>query len=163
VPRSRRFTPSASVRRRRVWARSSSPLTVTTTASVVDILSLFEAAAGGRLSLGSTIGAVNLNLIATRTSGTAVNANFHWGLVVAPRTADPADLDPLDISAAAGAHQDWMFWTAQAVSNSVSSEQYRVKSMRKMEEVGQTLFFCATSSADPITVQVVSSTLLILP
>jgi len=151
------------VRRRRVWARSSSPVLVTTTASAVDLLALFEAAAGGRLSLGSTVGAVNLNLIATRTSGTAVNANFHWGVLVAPRTTDPADIDPLDISAAAGAHQDWMFWTAQAVANTVSSEQYRIKSMRKMEEVGQTLFFAATSSADPITLQLVASTLLILP
>jgi len=124
VPRSRRFTPSASVRRRRVWARSSSPVTVSTTASALDLLALFEFASGGRLSLGSTIGAVNLNLIVTRTAGTALNAHFAWGLVVAPRTADPADLDPIDFGAAAGAHMDWMFWTAQAVSNSVSSEQY---------------------------------------
>jgi len=161
--RTRRFAGTASARRRRVWARHQATASVTTTASVVDLLALFEAAAGGRLSLGSTIGAVNLNLITVRTSGANVLPAFQWGLIVAGRTIDPADLDPLDISAAAGAHQDWMFWTSQAVASTVSSEQYRVKSMRKMEEVGQTLFLAMTSHNDPISVAVTASTLLILP
>ena len=161
--RTRRFVSASGARRRRVWARSNSPLSVSTTASAVDLLNLFESAAGGRVSVGSTIGACNLNLLATRTSGTAVNPAFTFGLVVAARTVDPDDINPLDITAAGGAHQDWMFWAAQGVANTLSSEQYRVKSMRKMEEVGLTFWLAATSHNDPITVQVSASTLILLP
>jgi len=163
----RRFTGTASARRRRAWARTDSVVTGLTIASPtpVDLLAVFRAIAGGS-QLGSTVGAVNLHIRTRRTAGAGLLPYFNWGLIVAPQTMDPADLDPRDFTGAAGAHADWMWWDAQTVApgNTITSERYRVKSMRKLEEVGQTLFFSAsTVTLDTYDLGITASTLLLLP
>jgi len=166
--RGRRFAGSASARRRRVWARHSSQFAVvdpTPLASVVDLLDLFAAAALGRASVGTTIGAVKLQLGVVRNTGTAPNPGVLWGLQVGPRTMDPADLDPGDFTGAAGAHADWMMWTFCGPTGLTGHQAYDIKSQRKMDEVGQTLWFAVAgnSGTDTFNVKVTASTLLLLP
>jgi len=166
--RSRRFAGSASARRRRVWARTSFQLATVDPApatDVTDMLDHFVTASLGRVEVGCTVGAVKLDLAVSRVSGTAPNPGVIWGLIVGPRTLDPDDLNPADFTTAAGAHSDWMMWGFAPVVAFEGVRHYDVKSQRKLDEVGDTLWFAVTGNAgaDVYNVKVTASTLLLLP
>jgi len=166
--RSRRFVAAGSARRRRVWARTSFQLTGVDPApltDVTDMLDHFVTASLGRVQVGSTIGAVKLQLGVVRATGTAPNPGVIWGLKVASRTVDPDDLNPADFTSAAGAHSDWMMWAFCGPTGLTGHLAYDIKSQRKLQEVGDTLWFAVTGNAgtDTYDVKVTASTLLLLP
>jgi len=163
--RTRRFVGSAPARRRRVWARQNSTVIgITVAPAAIDLLASFRAATGGPTAVGSTVGAVILQLQLERTAGTLTNPGIMFGLIVSGFTAEAVDIDPNDFTAAAGAHQDWMWWGRHPAEPFDKVMTYRVKAQRKMEEVGQTLWLAMVAdSTDTYTARVTTSTLLLLP
>jgi hypothetical protein len=104
---------------------------------------------GIRYSLNLSFSAVNLNGA----------AGVDWGFIVAPDTSDSDDLDP-----SLNTHLDWMEWGSSRHLSVVTAgggfsmvgngdEGFRrVRSMRKIQEIGNQLFFMLTPTAAAGTV-----------
>jgi len=164
--RARRFVGAAPARRRRVWVRQNSTIIGITTGApaITDLLASYRAATGGPTAVGCTVGAVVLNLQLIRTAGAISLPGLMFGVIVGSFTDEAVDLDPNDFTAAAGAHQDWMWWGRMPLEPFSDAKSYRIKSQRKMQEVGQTLYIAfGADTADTYTVRVTSSVLLLLP
>jgi len=166
--RTRRFSGSPGARRRRVWARSSVLLSGITAAApaITQVLDIYEAAAKlARVEGGTTVGAVKLFVDLGRTAGATLNSGVFCGLQVAGRGSDADDINPADLGLVAEGHQDWMFWAWQGLFQQPATVFYDVKSQRKIQEVGETLWFAVGTpiAADTFSVRVTASTLLLLP
>jgi len=130
---------------------------------MVDMLNLYEAAALSRVTAGTTVGGIRLSLAVVRSAGADVLPGLIWGIKVAPRTIEAVDIDPAE--PALGMHQDWMMW-AFTSETPFKDENWSIKSMRKLEEVGETLFFVARppdGQTDTYSFRLTASTLLLLP
>jgi len=170
----RRFQ-SGGPRRRRVWSRAPIAASVTalqTDPFVQDVMTNFRLAGGD--TLGCTVGAVHLELAGVQT--TAPGAGQFPGSVVGLRVGnqneDPIDIDPGDFNVSSrGAWQDWLWWDFFSLtSGSITAEQVyrrRIRSMRKFEELGQTLWLAIRPNAIAApfagNIQGEISVLLILP
>jgi len=128
------------------------------------MLNVYEAAALARVSGGTTVGGIRLALSIERSAGADVLPGLIWGIKVAPRTVEAVDIDPAE--PALGMHQDWMMWTFQGAPALDPTKFWTVKSMRKLEEVGDTLFFVTRppdGQLDTYQFRLTASTLLLLP
>jgi len=156
-------------RRRRVWARHIGASDILTLAGIVpgaiDLLATFRATAG-TMTIGLTVARIRVDLQITKTAGAGAGLG-DWGIQVANQAAEAVDIDP-----SAGVHQDWMAWGALPFGVTVGSsinycnvDGTDVKSMRRIDEVDQTLWFCGNTNlaANTLTVNVRTSVLLLLP
>lgn len=172
MPRRRFFRRSRSARRKLVWNHSLDTETGTTTFGSFDVLSDFRTLMGISSNLpGATIARIrgaaqyiyDPNVAATSLSGT------YMGFVVGDIGITPAF--PL-----AQPNADWMYreWFPDsqpgqvidpAAGPAMSSVLIDVKAMRKMQEVGQTLFFTWVRTSTPNVTQLTlaCSVLMMLP
>jgi len=152
-----------------VWGRIGSTLTIAGTTPVQeDLLGILKVQLGAGV-LGSTVSRVRLTMGAARTAGSTVTANFFVGVKVGDSLVEAVDQDP---STATGL--DWMFWRkcfmaednagGALASLHANAWEFDIKAMRKMQEVGQTLWLVlGNADADSFTVQYGASVLLLLP
>ncbi len=145
--RPRQNRVSSLPRRKLVWARRLvSPAAGTPFA--VDLLSGFRDANGGAQPVGSTITRVRGTVQFTHSGPAAADTGIAWGLVVdrvgltAGEVPDPY-IDP---------YADWMGWGFIPTSidgggaTVTASKEIDVKSQRKMEELGETLWMTFTDN-----------------
>lgn len=166
-------------RRKLVWARqtaSGAPTTIATgQAAVFDLLATFRAANGGAVPLGSTVTRVRIDMATEYVNINGLVGCLTTGLIVdqALSAANPSTEVPEPDSEP---HADWMYWrsffrlpagdgdlvgTASAVNVTYEID---VRSQRKMEELGESLFWVVkNSTAASHLVQVSASVLLKLP
>ena len=168
--------PAPTQRRRRVWARDQDASTEAAgSVHAFQPLLTFQTALGSDL-LGCTVGRIRLTLGVRTLAGTAnTGGGSFYGLLVGPDTLDvAADFGPRSFP-----HLDWMWWTfipsPSGHQVGVAGEEpafdtyfFDVKSMRKMEELGETLWFAKETTAVLGTAQTIEhslgiSTLLLLP
>jgi len=162
-------------RRKRIWARDTdNSIEGSQSLHSFQPLLTFQTALGSDL-LGVTIARIRLTLGVRTLAGTAnTRGGVAFGLLVAPDTLDPlTDAGPLTFP-----HLDWMWWTylpsPAGHQIGVAGEEpafdtfiFDVKSMRKMDELGDTLFFVKETSvlgtAQTVSHELGISTLLLLP
>jgi len=178
MPTRRRFTAARSsrpIRRRRSWSREVHSQSFTGAAAPLlqDLLTDFRSIQGINAGPpGMTIGGVrgSIDLLGTTASGAgALDKVYRWGLIVATQDIEAVDLDWS--SSGFAKHLEWLdlgqlLWNQGAASpNMLVRIQVSTRAMRKLEEVGDTLFlwhFGSAASGD-IVAQIQLSTLLILP
>jgi hypothetical protein len=170
VPRGRtRQTPSRQMPRRRlVWSRTRSVFVgVGTSGDAVDLLTTFRSAAEyGAQPIGVTVTRVRGRIILTETTATATNDFFGLGLVVEDRNSTVAEVP----KPFADDHVDWLAWMPLArvgqdgLTGSFNSWEIDVRSQRKLDEVGQTLWLTMDAAVTSTwSATVVLSVLLKLP
>jgi len=102
-----------------------------------------------------------------RLTGALVNAHVFMGVRVYDLLEEPEDGSPVS-----GLHQDWMFWRKTYLSDNgqvpaalgEKSFEFDIKSMRKMEEVGQGLaLYVEGDGTCSYACSIGSSALLVLP
>jgi len=138
---------SGSRRRRSVWTRTDSlALTVPLNgaAAQVDLLAPFRTANGGAQPPGVTVARVRFSLRAEFTEGVGPQGIRH-GLLVDDRTLANAD----EHSPLSEPFLDWMLLdtTWEGASGSPDNrawEKYDVKAKRRLDEIGQTLWWICT-------------------
>jgi len=152
-----------------VWGRIGSTLTLSGTTPVQeDLLGILKVQLGAGV-LGATVGRVRLTMGVARTSGSTVTANFFAGVKVGDGAVEAVDQDPATLTGL-----DWMFWRkcflaednagGALASLHAMAWEFDIKAMRKMQEVGQTLWLVlGGADADVYTVQYGASVLLLLP
>jgi len=161
----------APVRRNRVWARTSHIMTnmATGVVNVEDLLSDFRADMGITKNLpGTTIGAIKGRLTWCPDSIPVAGSpdSLLWGIRVGADVDDALDLDPAFL------HQDWMLYDRVAWTNNgnvgmpqhIGEVELNGRAMRKLDEIGQTLWLSAIfSGSGTLDLFVSTSVLLILP
>ena len=174
MPRNRtRVVRAQSARRKRVWARESFVVTPTGAGVDVDLLADYKSRRGiTSIEPGCTIGGILLDFNVVQTNGRAASEDgFNLGIIV--ENSDPAAGVPRP-AATAGLHADWMWlqWIgspgpaggATAGTFQALGGPIRVRSMRRMDEVGMNLFLVGQSRGlTAHTVTGTASTLLLMP
>lgn len=176
----RRFRPQA--RRKMIWARSLDLFNTTVPAAgtAVDLLATFRA--DGGTSLGTTVTRVRLDLTLVWLAGAAsvfdLPDQLVQGVIVDQIQASQGEVPRPGVEL----HADWMYWrrhgptdaqsllplaaTSGITSQFMSHMTIDVQSQRKMEELGQTLYWVLDPSyggATTVTVNASASVLLKLP
>ena len=155
-------------RRRLVWSRSRNVFVgVGTSGDGVDLLTQFRSAAEyGAQPIGTTITRVRGRLILQETTATPTNDFFGLGLVVEDRNATSAEVP----KPFADDHVDWLAWLPFArfgqdgITGLAVSWEIDVRSQRKLDEVGQTLWLTMDAAVTSTwSATVVLSVLLKLP
>jgi len=168
----RRTFATRTARRKRVWARSSITVAGVTLAApaITDLTSQWAAAAGVAVPIGTTVSRIRGQVSALRTAGTSVQPQVGVGVQVASANIEAVDMMPSDfVPASAGAFQDWMYWELRQPPDVPTAPMYFAwevdnKAMRKMEEVGERLWFAMSiPNADTWSFVIGLSVLLLLP
>jgi hypothetical protein len=174
VPRNRRpIVRAQSARRKRVWARENFVATPSGAGDRTDLLGDYKTRRGiTSIEPGCTIGGLLLDYTVVQTNGRAAPEDgFNLGIIV--EHDDPTGGVPAP-GTVAGLHADWMWlqWIgapALATGSTTSTFQnlggpIRVRSMRRMDEVGMNLFLVLQSRGlTAYTVTGTVSTLLLMP
>jgi len=178
MPTRRRFTAArrtAPARRRRVWSREVHSQSFTGAAAPLlhDMLTDFRSIQGITSGPpGLTVGGIrgSFDLLGTTASGAgALDKVYRWGFIVATQDIEAVDLDWS--SSGFAKHLEWLdlgqiLWNQGAASPSMLVRiPVHTRAMRKLEEVGDTLFlwhFGSAASGD-LVAQIELSTLLIMP
>lgn len=158
-------------RRKRIWARTSINSVAITNAAPqqTDLLDSLKLSLGGATPLGATVGPVILSGLQTRTSALVeVTPRIVLGVRVGSQAIEAVDQDP-----ALQTMLDWMLWSGFPASSTATTNlvigdgpdgSYRSSSMRKLEEVQETLWLCfGTLDTGTFNVRGWASTLVILP
>jgi len=163
--------PSAAPRRKRVWSREVNDVTIAAGGvGQLDLLADFATGYGANI-VGATVGRVRMNLVWETTSTPNSRDALTFGVRVGGRQVDTIDQDPGD---AIGRHLDWMYWrqffpvgeSSSAGVLGTAALEVDIKAQRRMEELGQTLWFVISGTTDASiagTAGVAASTLLLLP
>ena len=170
VPRGRttRTAVRQMPRRRLVWSRTRSVFVgVGTTGDGVDLLTNFRTAGEyGAQPLGVTITRVRGRIILTETTGVLTNDFFGLGLIVEDRNSTAAEVP----KPFADEHADWLAWMPfsrvgqDGITGTFNSWEIDVRSQRRMDEVGQTLWLTMDAAVTSTwSATVVLSVLLKLP
>ena len=133
----------------------------------VDLLTTFRSAAEyGAQPIGVTVTRVRGRVSLRETTATATNDHFGVGLLIEDRNSLASEI-PHPYS---DEHADWMMWmplTAygqDGITGSWASYEFDVKSQRRMDEVGQTLWLSMDAAVTSTFSAVISlSVLLKLP
>ena len=166
--RTRQTAPRQMPRRRLVWSRTRNVFVgVGTAGDGVDLLTQFRTAGEyGAQPLGVTITRVRGRIILSETTAVATNDFFGLGLVIEDRNSAVADVP----KPFADDHVDWMAWMPLArsgpdgLTGSFNSWEIDVRSQRRMDEVGQTLWLTMDAAVTSTwSATVVLSVLLKLP
>ena len=140
-PTARRQMPA----RRLVWVRQSFILNPVdqTNGAAKDLLETFRTAAEyGAQPMGTTITRVRGQLLLSEITAVAANDAFTWGLIVEDRSSTLAQLPLPDDQE----HVDWLAWQPCAAfgesgrAGSWVRYEIDVKSQRRLDEIGQTLW-----------------------
>jgi len=165
----RRVLQRAAPRRKRVWARDANNDVIVGTAPFArDLLSTFSLEYSANI-LGATVGRCRGTVSLARTSGASIQPHAVFGLLVAPATVEAVDIGPF-----LNPHLDWMYWSKRYLNDAAGGQAVAslgtmawdvdIRAMRKMEELGETLWFVAESSlTDNFAISWGWSTMLILP
>ena len=167
---SRRRSPQAN-RRRTSWARVDDAIVPVNAGATSDLLSDFRTALGWSASPpGVTVGGVLLDFVLTQTAARAAAGDgVYIGLIVTSEgTAGEVERPLTDL------HADWMWWQFIGASQAASGAGYstfdalggpiRIRSKRRMDEVGMRLWLVAQSSGTTTwDLQLSASTLLLMP
>lgn len=180
--RRKRFAPTA--RRKLIWARSldlyQPPAALPAAGTAVDLLAQFRADGGS--TLGCTVTRIRMDLSYQISNPGAVNLTSQdmlaVGIIVDQLQANQAEVPRPGVEE----HADWMYWRRRAYTTNdfsavpygtgtapvyLMTEQIDVKSQRKLEELGETLWCVldpSYSTGAPIVgVNVNCSVLLRLP
>jgi len=169
--------PRAIARRKLIWARTVDfDLSVAAgAANRIDLLATFRLANGGAMPIGATVTRIRLSMIVGVTDGLAFNSSCLMGAIVDQLYADATKV-PVPLT---DAHADWMYWqrlfpVAGPGSSSdqdsagpvTSGYEADVRSQRKAEELGQTLWLVTQHSnavGATINIRGSASVLLKLP
>lgn len=174
--RQRRYAPTA--RRKLIWARGTTDLAPAATGTAIDLLAQFRA--DGGTTLGATITRVHIGLSLGWTAWVPNSADRLYNGVLVDQLDQPEAQVPRP---AVEPHADWMWWSAAPVvptqsaltaaspvpATAVSVFAYDVldvKSQRKCEELGQTVWYVADPTFNGGTVldmTITYSVLLRLP
>jgi len=159
-------------RRQRVWARTNHVFTDVAVSGVAieDLLGDFRTEMGiTRMLPGTTIGAIKGRVTFGHDTVTALGIPqvVLAGIIVAQDNIDAADLDPAFVTL------DWMWydrfaWFSPAAVPATTypmSHEINVRAMRKLDEVGYSVFFAigAAHTAGTIDAVLTTSVLLLLP
>lgn len=172
MARTRRFRPTA--RRKLIWARGQdviNPALVPAAGTAADLLAQFRTDGGS--SLGCTVTRVLLDLQLVWTNDITTTDQMAVGLLVDQIQANQLEVPRPGVEP----HADWMYWRRTgvapvdlAITPSSTAAQVGlsidVKSQRKMEELGQTLWLVIDPTfggTTTLSVTVNSSVLLRLP
>jgi hypothetical protein len=168
-----RVVRAQSARRKRVWARENFELVPSGAGVDVDLLADYKTRRGiTSIEPGCTIGGVLLDFNVVQTNGRAAPEDgFHLGIIV--EHSDPASGVPRP-APTAGLHADWMWlqWIGSpGLATGATTGTFpalggpiRVRSMRRMDEVGMNLFLVGQSRGlTAHTVTGTASTLLLMP
>ena len=161
MPRRTRRRSSA-LRRRSVWARSQGNTNIGANSMAIDLLDAYRETEGTGGIAGCTVGRIRFQLAYTAASGASMPV---VGITRADRTVTnvPNPANQNDQFA------DWMFWQACPLAGTGSDAaafcDIDVKSMRKLDEVNQTVYFVAQNVGDggDLVAYYASSVLLLLP
>jgi hypothetical protein len=158
-------------RRKRVWARDDSTLTLSAAGGANDLLADFAAAYGTtNAPPGTTIGGILLDFSFVQTSARAASEDGATiGIIVS------SEATPAEVARPVGEpHADWMWYqflgapgaaTAAGYSTaSVMGGPLRIRSRRRMDELGMHLWLVGqTVGLTSYTLTYRASTLLIMP
>jgi hypothetical protein len=156
-------------RRKLVWADSNFAFANASTKQGVDLLAGYRGTAGA-VTAGATVMAVNLQMLCTWL-GTATAGNaVAWGMYMDDSAEVVANLD----SPAGNPYSDWLinytiFSQIGAAPGPAAPDKdvsFRVKSRRKVDEVGHTLWLVAVpqlAGATGVNVEGHARVLLALP
>jgi len=167
VARRRQFQ-ARGPRRKRSWARATGALTGITNAAPqqTDLLSTYKAVAGLNAVNGLTVARIRGNLDWGRSAGAGVRPSVTLGIKVDGFAVEAVDMAPVDFLAG-GAHQDWMYWETGFSYPGLTTGRMSidVKSMRKIDELGDTLWLVAEclNPADTYELSFGFSVLVLLP
>lgn len=179
--RTKRYGPTP--RRKLIWARSldlfQPPASLPAAGTAVDLLAQFRLDGGS--TLGCTVTRIRLDLNYQYNNPGAVNPTTQdilaVGIIVDQLQASQAEVPRPGVEE----HADWMYWRRKSLVGSLDAvpfgtgtapvyhyaEQIDVKSQRKLEELGETLWFVldpSFSTGTPVAgVNVNASVLLRLP
>jgi len=177
MPTRRRFAAAqrrAPVRRKRSWAREiHSQILTSGTPVIQDMLADWKTRVGVNTMVpGATLGGFkgSLDFIGSTASGAGLlDKTLRVGLLVANENIEAVDVDwAADTTAR---HQDWLylnqqFWNQAAASPGFTNRfDINTRVMRKIEEVGETLwlFMVATATTGDVSMAIQLSSLIILP
>lgn len=174
--RSFRLSPrrGGSSKRKVVWSRATFQLQTTVAAPVaaINILAPFETDLGAQV-IGATVARVRLQgfVFSNEVAGTLTTPAA--GLLRTTQTEILASSNP---AVSPGRHQDWFYFNAPALDGGFAVApldninfhrfEHDVKSMRKIDELGDTIFFVAgqdPANAGEKTWRVQTSMLIMLP
>jgi len=158
-------------RRKRVWARSNiRHLGASVTPLATDLLLEFKTKLGANALPGATVGAIRWNLLVTGVGANTLTDDVNKafiGMIVAPDAVEAVDIDPL-----IHPHLNWMWWEIFPFHQGATGENTRPEvretgSMRKLEELNETLWLVTNHTIETGTTGIQLdfgiSTLLILP
>lgn len=179
VRRARRFTGNRAQRRQRIWGREThSTAAVATTGDAQLMLQDFSAQMGwqaGNAPPGTTIGGLKYRLVVrtdTASPGFTVGSALIYGFIVdSSRNATEVPRPAVD------RHADWLEWGSVPLTgltldqvrdvDEANGQFHTVRSMRRMEEISEQLWFVAELTGVPAATAVGYgiwvSTLLLLP
>lgn len=168
-----RRRPNVTARRKRVWVRQATPVTLTgTTPLQIDMLGSLSLI-GREPPVGATIGGVRFGMSFNRTVGLGANDRITVGMLVGNVLNDADDQNP-----AVSLDLDWMFYrrfyaasindpalTPTPPGPTFAYDDVQVRSMRRLEEYQQTFWMVLAGGLAGSTWvgDVTTSTLLILP
>jgi len=160
--RPRAATPQ---RRGRTWARNAFTQIFTSAGDPVafDLLGGWATQVGATLP-GLTVGPIHFHL--DHHTGTA--GIFWFGLIVANREAIAGDINAFDPSEVADRTLDWMFWSNVSGDTTGNGDRllhkdYVTQSRRRINRVGESLYFIGRATAANRTVHGATSALVLLP
>jgi len=167
----------APARRRMIWARTltSTGVGIPIAGAQIDLLDGFRVSNGGAQPIGSTITRVRIDLTMQVPGAFVPNDALVCGLIIDQATGILTEV-PQPVT---DRHADWMWWRRLSLVNPHStsdqdatgplatSYEIDVRAQRKMEELGETLWFSAQaaggSAVDRILLTTAFSVLLKLP
>ena len=145
--RSRAYGRTGAPQRKMIWAREVG--TTTDDLTRVDLLSDFRAQLGSDV-VGTTAIRIRGDIAAhtVAPAGTGTVPSF----VVGVRVASEVIVDTADVDPAVDLHEDWMYWRTvlpfQDEADMFFGVTLDVKSMRKIDELGCTLFMYVSKGID---------------
>jgi len=169
-PRSGASRQGGLARRKRVWARSGAQqvgITNSAPSRARPLVDFRTAAFGDPLvggPIGVTIGGARLSLMTFATAIVDATSRLHVGL----RVSAEDNLGEID-GPSTNPHDDWLFFSTlhvRTINTEVylnGGQDYVIRSMRKMEEVGEDLVLVAQATTGTFTMSWSLSVLLLLP
>ncbi|WP_157034563.1 hypothetical protein [Corynebacterium jeddahense] len=165
MARTRSTLAGRTPRRKMIWVRDVGASPAATPTGATDLLTDFRALNGGAQPLGVTVTRMRGRLAAQVSASPTFLTDMTVGAIVLPRTIPAADI-PTPVT---DLHADWLMWQPMdglgqgAASAAGFSVEIDVRSQRKMDEVGETLWLAWEGTGLTTSLAWSISTLVKLP
>jgi len=138
--------------RKKVWGTRQADVVVTPGTTILTNLGsdFFTVQGLAAMPAGCTVGPFIINLWAGGTTNDASSASHHSltaGIVVAPSTADADDLRPFTNTYLQWAWWERWSWNQQAATPDGLQIHREIRSMRKFDEIGNSVFLALDAEA----------------